>query len=313
MDQGGIPPATPEAPPPPEGRRSQRLGRPPASPLPPHPPRAPGTPPPGAERYPGWPAWYAPAAFVAGIAGTFLLVSVVGGIFAAAGEDIDGDSAAFTIVGTLVQGSVFIGVAVLFAAMTAPPRPADFGLRRAPFWPSVGWAALGMVCFYVLAGLYSALLDPQGEQRVTEALGADQGTLTLVLAGLVVIVFAPVAEEVFFRGFFFGALRGRFALLPAALINGVLFGLVHFTGSGTLALLPILGVLGLVFCLVYERTGSLYPVIAMHAVNNTVAFSVQADGSTAVALTLGVLMVTACAIAPRVLARSEVATVVTRG
>ena len=35
-------------------------------------------------------------------------------------------------------------------------------------------------------------------------------------------------------------------------------------------------VLGVIFCLVYEKTGSLWPVVAMHALNNSIAYAVQA-------------------------------------
>ena len=53
--------------------------------------------------------------------------------------------------------------------------------------------------------------------------------------------------------------------------------------------MPPLAVLGMVFCLVYERTGSLFPVIALHALNNALAFGVQADGW-AVSAVMGPLM-----------------------
>ena len=42
--------------------------------------------------------------------------------------------------------------------------------------------------------------------------------------------------------------------------------------------MPPLAVLGVVFCLVYERTRSLYPVIALHSINNSIAYAAQADG-----------------------------------
>ena len=86
--------------------------------------------------------------------------------------------------------------------------------------------------------LYSALLTPEGDQTVTEDLGADESTLALVAAGFVVIVVAPVAEEFFFRGFFYRALRSRLGVLSAAAIDGLVFGLIHFTGTDTLELLP---------------------------------------------------------------------------
>ena len=62
--------------------------------------------------------------------------------------------------------------------------------------------------------------------------------------------------------------------------------------------MPPLAVLGVVFCLVYEQTRSLYPVIALHAINNSIAYAAQADGG-AVSLVFGPLMIAACALVPR--------------
>ena len=72
------------------------------------------------------------------------------------------------------------------------------------------------------------------------------------------------------------ALRSRFAVLAAAGIDGLLFGIIHFDFSGADALLivPPLALLGFIFCLVYERTGSLYPVIALHSLNHAIAYAV---------------------------------------
>jgi uncharacterized protein len=265
---------------------------------PPDPPELPE----GADPSPRWPAWYAPLGFVAAFAATIVVFVVVGTFATIAGADIENDSSALTVIGTVVQNIVLIGTAVLLASRTSPPKPWHFGLRRTRFWPTVGWSALGLVSFYVFAATYSVLLQPEGEQTVAEDLGADESTLALIAAGILVIVIAPVAEEFFFRGFFYRALRSRFRIATAALIDGVVFGAVHFTGSDTLQILPILAVLGFVFCLVYERTGTLFAPIALHTVNNTIAFSVATDGSTAVSLVLGPAMIVACVLAPRYLA-----------
>jgi membrane protease YdiL (CAAX protease family) len=56
--------------------------------------------------------------------------------------------------------------------------------------------------------------------------------------------------------------------------------------------------IGFLFCLVYERTGSLYPVIALHALNNAIAFGVTVEDAS-VSLVLGPLMLLACATIPR--------------
>lgn len=246
---------------------------------------------------PRWPAWYAGVGFLVALVTTFVVVGIVAAV-TGAGED-ESDST-FTVVATFLQGLIFIGTALLFASFTRRPRAEHFGLRRARFWPSVGWAALGMLSFYVLAAAYTAIVQPDAEQTVAQDLGADEGTFGMIAAGFMVICVAPVAEEFFFRGFFYRALRSRWPTVVAAVMNGVLFGLIHFDFSGAEALLitPPLAVLGFVFCLVLEKTGSLYPVIAMHALNNAIAFGVTVENAT-VSLVLGPLMLAACALVPR--------------
>jgi hypothetical protein len=192
-----------------------------------------------------------------------------------------------------------VATAVFFASRTLRPKPWHFGLRRARFWPAFGWAALAMATFYVIALSYVALFNPEGEQTVAEDLGADKSTFALVVAGFVVVVLAPIAEEFFFRGFFYRALRTRMSVWAAALIDGAVFGSIHYAGSDTLSLLPVLAVLGVIFCLLYERTGSLYTVIALHSLNNAIAYSQATDGSAALSAALGVSMVAACVLVPR--------------
>jgi membrane protease YdiL (CAAX protease family) len=250
----------------------------------------------GGERRPRWPAWYAAAGF--GVAFVLTQIALVV-LFVATGEDADNISSGFTAGATLIQDVIFVGTAVFFASLTLRPRAWHFGLRRARFWPAVGWAALGWFCYFAISAVYVALVDPEVDQGITEALGADEGTFGLVVAGIMVVAVAPVAEEVFFRGFFYGALRSRFAVLPAALINGVLFGAIHYSPDAVAAL-PPLAVLGFVFCLIYEKTGSLFPVIALHAVNNAIAYGVQTEGDgTVVSLAAGLTVIIACAVVPR--------------
>lgn len=264
--------------------------------LPPDPPELPE----GADPSPRWPAWYAPVGFVVAFAATLAFVIVLAILAAIAGADLDEESAVLTVVGTLIQAAVLVGTAVFLASRTRAPRAWHFGLRRTRLWPAVGWAALGMFSFYVFSAVYTVALDPEAEQTVAEDLGADEGTLALIAAGVVVIAVAPIAEEVFFRGFFYRALRGRLGVLAAAGIDGAVFGAIHFTGADTLEVLPILAMLGFVFCLVYERTGSLYPVIALHALNNSIAFiDATSDESAVVSAVLGTTTIAACVLAPR--------------
>ena len=265
--------------------------------VPPPPPPAPPEVPEGADLAPRWPAWYGPVAFLAAY---FLLLPLVAIIYGVSGADTDDPPAAVVITATLLQSIVLVAAALLFASIKARPRGWHFGLRRTPLWPALGWAALGLFAFYILAAVYSVAVQPDVDQTVTEDLGADEGTLGLIVAGAMVILVAPAAEEFFFRGFFYRALRSRFALVPAAVIDGVLFGAIHwdFSTAEGLLLIPPLALLGFIFCLVYERTGSLFPVIGLHAFNNSLAYGAQ-EGAWGVSAVLGPLMLAACVIAPR--------------
>ncbi len=245
---------------------------------------------------PRWPWWYGPVGFLAGAVTGLITAGVA---WAALGVDDPGESPGAIIVGTLLLDGSLVAVALLFASFVRRPRPWHFGLRRTAFWPAVGWAALGIFSFYVFAAIYSVAVQPDVEQTVAEDLGADESTIGLIAAGFMIICVAPFAEEFFFRGFFYGALRTRFSVAAAAIIDGLVFGLIHFEGSTDgLLIVPPLAVLGVVFCLVYEQTRSLYPVVALHSINNSIAYAAQADGG-AVSAVFGPLMVVACAVVPR--------------
>jgi membrane protease YdiL (CAAX protease family) len=121
-----------------------------------------------------------------------------------------------------------------------------------------------------------------GKDKLPSGLGADKSTVALVAAAVFVCVIAPIAEEFFFRGFFFGVLR-RWRIVVAgrnvgtwiaAVVTGILFGLAH-TGSASPKYLIPLGILGFILCLVRWRTGSLYPCMALHSVNNSLAIGVS--------------------------------------
>lgn len=246
---------------------------------------------------PHWPAWFAPAGFV----GAFLVVVViVGALGAAVGVDTTDVPPEFTLLGTLIQDAVLVLVALGLARTVARPRIWHFGLRRVAFRSAVGWSFVALVSFYVFAAIYAVAVQPSGEQTIVEDLGADESTALLVATAVVVVVIAPFVEEVFFRGFLYGALRGRFGVAAATMMNGILFGAVHYSGPDTLPLMPPLALLGALFCLLYERTGSLYPVIAVHAVNNTVALAVQTGPDGAVAAgAAGLFTLGACVALPR--------------
>lgn len=257
--------------------------------------------PPSGDASPDWPPWLAVVAFFVALIGTLIVVGLAAAL---AGIESDDDaSSTFVILATLVQGLFFVGSALILTSTVARPRPWQFGLRAAPLRRAVKLSVQAMLGFYLATVAYSVLLRPDVEQSVTEKLGADDGTLGLILAGIMVVAVAPAVEELFFRGFFYRALRSRYSFIAAASMDGLLFGAIHydFESVDSLLLLPPLAFLGFLFCLVYERTGSIFPVIAMHAFNNALAYAIQVDGGWRVSLVVLPAVLAACVAVPRFL------------
>ena len=199
-------------------------------------------------------------------------------------------SPGLTAAGTVVVDVSVVVACLLLAGLVTRPRPSQFGLRGAAPKFTAQIAALGALAYFVFSVVYEAVVRPNNPQKVVESLGADTNKLLLVVGALIVIAVAPACEELFFRGILFRVLRQRMPLWPAAVIDGILFGFVH----GSLVIVPVLAALGVMFCYVYERTGSIFPTIALHALNNTIAYGDKTDWG--VALAVGGVVFAACAL-----------------
>lgn len=92
------------------------------------------------------------------------------------------------------------------------------------------------------------------------------GSTMAVLAQLVGFgTVVPVSEEILYRGFIFTALRHHIGMPGAALVTSLVFAALHF--YGWIGLVNVfLG--GLVLVYVFEHSGSLWPAVIVHAVNN---------------------------------------------
>ncbi|MEE2002670.1 CPBP family intramembrane metalloprotease [Alkalimonas sp. MEB108] len=88
------------------------------------------------------------------------------------------------------------------------------------------------------------------------------------------VLVAPVVEELVFRGYFFQAWRHSFlGLWGTLLATSMLFTLIH-AGQYPLLMMAMLFSFSLILGLAREKTGSLYVPIALHALNNLLAFIV---------------------------------------
>jgi hypothetical protein len=238
---------------------------------------------------------------------TFVVAFVVGNlgyaiVLGISGADIKHTPAWVDLSSAVLLEASLVGCALGAAALFKPLRAPEFGLRRTRFWPAVGWSALALASFFAFAILWTALVGSP-KQTTAQDIGANESELALLAAGVLFVVVAPIGEEFFFRGFFYATLRSKLPTAWAALINGAIFGAIH-ASTGASAV-PVLIFLGVVLCLVRERTGSLYPCIAIHAFNNMLAYASLTKVQPGVAIGLGAAMLVACMLVPRFLWRGS--------
>ena len=81
-----------------------------------------------------------------------------------------------------------------------------------------------------------------------------------VLSLLSAVILAPLFEEILFRGYLFRFLRSGFPFWAAASVTALLFGLAH----GQILWICYAGVMGLLFCFLTERKGTLTVAVAAH-------------------------------------------------
>jgi uncharacterized protein len=181
-------------------------------------------------------------------------------------------------------GVVIVDLTLLAALVPTARRhglgPADLGLRRTQGARSAGLVLVALIAYIAIAVLWVEIVRPPAPAHTLSGYGTES-RLDLVLAGFALVLSAPVVEEIFFRGLLYRCLRNRLAILPAALIAGCMFGLVHITGY-PLVTLPVKAAFGLIACLIYERTGSILPGIALHSLVDGSVFEAALTGRVAI-------------------------------
>ncbi len=187
----------------------------------------------------------------------------------------DGEIIIGLVVTILVLDGMFIGLAAGLALWRHHLGWRELGLR--PFDRDFWWlppvAAAGA---WVAIIAYGAVLTAVGadaavpEQEELEQL--FQSPAVLPLTGVATVLVAPLAEEIFFRGFVFAGLLRPFGLVGAMLGSGLIFAAFHVTGPETLGLILPFSLIGILFAWVYYRTGSLWLSIATHLLFNLVSF-----------------------------------------
>jgi membrane protease YdiL (CAAX protease family) len=142
------------------------------------------------------------------------------------------------------------------------------GFRRVALGRAAGWVAGGLAASLVATFAYGVLvqilhlsLQTNGDALLQEAKYAP---LTVLGALLAAVFFAPICEEIFFRGFLFGGLLRGMTIWPAVALSALLFAVAHGEVGSFVPLL----VFGLVLAIARFKLGSIWPGMTMHILNN---------------------------------------------
>lgn len=128
---------------------------------------------------------------------------------------------------------------------------------------------LAMVSVFLSMGLFERLdwverwLQGFFDLNLKDVTGMD-----MLIAGVIIVIVAPICEEIFFRGYLYPPMRRRLGVGWAALLNGFLFSVVHFSLFGLIGRT----LSGVLFCLLYEYNDNLTSPITAHFINNFIAF-----------------------------------------
>jgi membrane protease YdiL (CAAX protease family) len=218
----------------------------------------------GGFPYANWGAW----AGVFGVA-LALVVGVVLAIpFSIIGNNGHGELTTFGNVGVQAMTELgFLAVPMVIAAQhgatTLALILARLGLRRFRIPAALKWMGALILAYLVFNAFYVAVFGEPHQKDIAEGFGA------VPVQVLLIVILAPISEEICFRGMLYGGLRTKLGVLPAALIGGLVFGGLHAL-TGITAVPPLI-VFGFLLCLLYEKTGSIVPGIVLHMLNNSVA------------------------------------------
>ena len=156
----------------------------------------------------------------------------------------------------------------------------ELGLRGLPTWTDIGLAPAGFFVYMIFSSIITSLfsLFPWFNATEVQNVGFSYyiSGFDRIIAFFTLVVIAPIAEEIIFRGWLYGKLRARFnhemsnilSTIVATFLVSILFGILHLQWNVSVDVFA----LSIVLCVLREITGTIYAGILMHMLKNGIAF-----------------------------------------
>jgi membrane protease YdiL (CAAX protease family) len=155
----------------------------------------------------------------------------------------------------------------------------SLGLKRPFSWlPKTDWARVIRIAIFALVAaeaitiLYQVIAKATGLDALQPQQQLPEKLFTVpwltALTGFTVVLTAPIAEEILFRGTIFAGLRSSFGFWPAAFVSSAIFAAAH-AQSGLIIPFTLVG---MTLAYVYQRTGSIFVNMSVHCTFNLLSF-----------------------------------------
>lgn len=197
-----------------------------------------------------------------------IVVAISGGVEGLVDKMSNGPMSALSYA--LSMGLTIVGVLIYRKLRRGTGRMFHFSLRgfnpMLILWGFVMVLLTGIVIEPVLE------LFPDAFLKLIDQMGVHGGWSVLML-----VVLAPIMEEVLFRGILLESVRSKHSAGRAIVVSALMFGVIHFIPQQVVNAF----VIGLILGYIYVRTESLWPVIVIHALNNAMAYVIMqwSDGA----------------------------------
>lgn len=221
-----------------------------------------------------WKFWQTVIVSIGGYANSILIGVVVAVIGIAFFGDTITKNLTFNLVFLAISDLAFLLIIAMFLLTRGYKLHQAFKLHlpeRKKLWLYLVPALLGYLSLTAIIILILGLVFPQIdlEQSQSIVFKDAKGVLEVATSAIALLVVAPIAEELVFRGFIFKGLKNSFGFIIAAVVSSVIFGVAH----GQINVAVDTFCLGIFLCYLYEKTDSIWPAIMLHMTKNAIAFS----------------------------------------
>jgi membrane protease YdiL (CAAX protease family) len=178
-----------------------------------------------------------------------------------------------TIISVLVYVLSLIIVVGVPTVLGLRTNKKDLGTDRLPSWSDILFSPLGYIIYAILSSLIlyiASIIAPWINTSQAQDVGFSQlhSQIEYCLAFITLVVMAPAAEELLFRGYLFGKLKKKIPTWIAIIIVSLTFAIAH--GQWNIALDTF--ALSVVLCILREITGGIWSSMLLHMIKNGIAF-----------------------------------------